>query len=127
MGLRACHRRRRVAAFLALVSVAFYTALFPWHDVSRTSLLLFALEHGSSPAVTCHDEPATGTPQPAKPKSHCPICNGFAALQFALASTATFAVAPPDMGTIVHHVGYVQLVSVALRAPQNRGPPHFPA
>jgi len=40
MSLRALHKNRGVGAVIALIGMAFYAMLFPWHTVSQTSLLL---------------------------------------------------------------------------------------
>src|SRR6476659_2391600 len=78
------HRQRQLAGAIALVAMAFYAVLLPWHTVSQATGPPLSL--GKSFGPPCHQASAAGddanTPQPAKPRTHCPICNGFAAFHF---------------------------------------------
>src|SRR6187200_2575515 len=88
MSLRALHKNRGVGAVIALIGMAFYAMLFPWHTVSQTYLQLAQAGAGTTTIPSCHRE-ATGEPaKPAQPvkQTHCPICSGLAALQLALTS-----------------------------------------
>ena len=132
MSLTRLHRHRRIAATFALAGMAFYTVLVPWHTVSQATTALVASRLGITSAAPCHDaSAATKNEQSSKGsapsnKSHCPICSGFAALQLTLAGAAIDAVTPPEAGSFVHHCTHDDLASIKLRAPQSRGPPHFP-
>jgi hypothetical protein len=130
MGLRACPRRRRVAATLALIGVAFYAMLFPWHTVSQTALLLGQAQLGLAAMPPCHEATAQGAPskdsKPAKPRSHCPICSGFASLQITLAGAAHLVIAAPDAVSSVSFAANEQVAEAAPRIPQSRGPPSLP-
>jgi hypothetical protein len=116
-----------VGATIALVGMAFYAMLFPWHTVSQTAMLLAQAGLGTSAIPLCHGE-ATPASDPAKnsrpsKQTHCPICSGFAALQLAAAG-ATVVVATPPAATIVLADGTQDHLTDALRhAPQSRGPP----
>ena len=131
MSLKGLHRRRRLAAAFALAGMAFYAVLLPWHTVSQATTALVGSGLGITPATPCHDaSAATKNEQSSKGsapnKSHCPICSGFAALQLTLAGAAIDVVAPPEAGDSVRNCTHDDLASIYLRAPQSRGPPHFP-
>src|SRR5690242_6745092 len=82
MLLGALHRHRRFTGALALLGMAFYVVLVPWHTVSQASLQLLQANLVASP---CHQTMAqrSSTPKPDKPTTKCPICNGLAVLQIA--------------------------------------------
>ena len=119
------HRQRRFAGAIALVAMAFYAVLLPWHTVSQATGPPLSL--GKSFEPPCHQASAAGddakTPQPAKPRTHCPICNGFAAFHFAAPAPATFLLASPAVRAVIPHMVEGSLVGVTARAPQSRGPP----
>jgi hypothetical protein len=131
MSLKGPYRRRRFVAALAIVGMAFYTVLVPWHTVSQATTALVSSRLGITSAAPCHDaSAATKNKQSSKGsapsnKSHCPICSGFAALQLTLAGAAIDVVTPPEAGDILHQCTLEQLAGTKLRAPQSRGPPHF--
>src|SRR4026209_2068950 len=66
MSLRALHKNRGVGAVIALIGMAFYAMLFPWHTVSQTSLLLAEAGADTTTIPSCHRE-ATGEPAKAGP------------------------------------------------------------
>jgi hypothetical protein len=77
-------RHRRFPGALALVGMAFYAVLVPWHAVSQATTPTLALAKSSEPL--CHAstrEHAKSPQQPLKPPTNCPICKGFAALHLA--------------------------------------------
>ena len=119
------HRQRQLAGAIALVAMAFYAVLLPWHTVSQATGPPLGL--GKSFEPPCHQASAAGdhenTPQPAKPRTHCPICNGFAAFHFATPAPASFLLARPAVHAVIPHMVEDGLVRVAARAPQSRGPP----
>jgi hypothetical protein len=123
MGLVLMHRRRRLGATLALLGMAFYAVLLPWHTVSQATLALDPAQAWADAAPMCRSTPADSQQKPGAPKTHCPICSGFAALQFALAG-AWIAVVLPTDASVVHPDGTQDhLTAIAVRAPQSRGPP----
>lgn len=65
------HRQRPFAGAIALVAMAFYTVLLPWHTVSQATGPPLSL--GKSFETPCHQASAAGdnvkTPQPAKPRT----------------------------------------------------------
>lgn len=134
MGLAVMHKFRRVAGTLALLGMAFYAALLPWHTVSQIGLALANSELGIAvaeapchePTVAAESEPSKNS-KPAGPKTHCPICSGFAALQFALANPGIVAVVPPEAGDVVAGIAQDNLTAAIVPAPQSRGPPHLSA
>jgi hypothetical protein len=125
MILRDLHRQRQLAGAIALVAMAFYAVLLPWHTVSQATGPPLGL--GKSFEPPCHHASAAGdnakAPQPAKPRTHCPICNGFAALNLATAALATVLIVRPAVHTAISHMVEDGLVGVTARAPQSRGPP----
>jgi hypothetical protein len=119
------HRERHFSAAIAIIAMAFYTVLLPWHTVSQATGPPPSL--GKSFEPPCHQASAAGdtakTPQPAKPRTHCPICNGFAAFHFAAPTLASFVFGRTAFHAAVLHVVEDGLVGVTARAPQSRGPP----
>ncbi len=105
--------------------MAFYAMLFPWHAVSQTSIALAEAGFATNPVPICHAEPLGNPAKPAQPakQTHCPICNGFAALQLALASAPIALPLPPHV-TGKHVFGSEDHLTDALvLAAQSRGPP----
>lgn len=124
MGLVFMHRRRRLGATLALLGMAFYAVLIPWHTVSQATLGLDPAQAWADAAPMCHSISAADSQQkPGTPKTHCPICGGFAALQFALAGAWIAVVLPTDTGAVLADGTQAHLTAIAVRAPQSRGPP----
>ena len=119
------YRQRRFAGVIALVAMAFYAVLVPWHTVSQATGP--PLNLGKSFEPPCHQALAAGdhakTPQPAKPRTHCPICNGFAAFHFAAPAPVSALLVGPVVQAATPHAVRGGVVSVITRAPQSRGPP----
>jgi hypothetical protein len=119
------HRQRRFGAAIAIIAMAFYTVLFPWHTVSQATGPPPGL--GKSFEPPCHQVSAARdngkTPQPAKPRTHCPICNGFAAFHFADPAPAIAFLVRPALRAPITHIVEDDHVGVSARTPQNRGPP----
>ena len=86
MSLQALHKNHGVGAVIALIGMAFYAMLFPWHTVSQTSLLLAHAGVGTTTIPSCHREATGELAKPAQPvkQTNSPICSGLAALQLAL-------------------------------------------
>ncbi len=127
MTLGVLYKGRRVSAMLALIGMAFYAMLFPWHTVSQTSMLLAQAGLATSTIPICHRD-AAPISNPAKPEqpakqTHCPICNGFAALQFALAGAPISLVLPPRPSGKLSFGTEDHLADALVQAAQSRGPP----
>ena len=125
MGLGRLHQYRRLAGAVALAGMAFYVALLPWHTVSQATGGP-PLSLGKSFEPPCHQASAVDnakTPQPAKPRTHCPICNGFAVFHFAAPTLASALFDRTAVHAAVLHVVEDGPVGLTARAPQSRGPP----
>jgi hypothetical protein len=123
MGLVFMHRRRRLGATLALLGMAFYAVLLPWHTVSQATLALDPALAWADAAPMCHSTTTDGQQKPGAPKTHCPICSGFAALQFALAGAWVTLAVPTSSSAVLADGTQEHLTAIAVRAPQSRGPP----
>jgi hypothetical protein len=125
MGLGWPHQYRRSAGAVALAGMAIYAVLLPWHIVSQATGPPLSLGKSSEPP--CHQTSAAGddakTPQPVKPRTHCPICNGFAAFHFAAPAPVSALLVGPVVHAAVPHTVEDGLVGVTARTPQSRGPP----
>jgi hypothetical protein len=113
---------RRVAAALALLSVAFYALLLPWHLTSQFERQLFAADFGISAQAMCSAD-ASGQSIPGAPDSSCPICKGVAAFHFAIAPAAQAELAPPPAIAVSFAHAREDLAGARLSNPRNRGPP----
>jgi hypothetical protein len=126
MNLGGFYRHRRLAGALALAGMAFYVVLLPWHTVSQATA-------GTAPAAIaglaeppCHQsEEGAGakTQVPSKQRTHCPICNGFAALQLAVSAPANAPAVRVTAAPLPLPAADDDLADVAVPAPQSRGPP----
>ena len=98
--------------------MAFYAVLVPWHTVSQATGPPLSL--GKSFEPPCHQASAAGdnakTPQPAKPRTHCPICNGFAAFHFAAPAPASVLLVRPAVHAAILHTVEDGLVGVSARS-----------
>jgi len=131
MSLGVIYYHRRLGVTLALIGVAFYAVLFPWHTVSQTLLQLGRTELGVASIAPCHEKAADarGGPasdsKPGKPRTNCPICNGFASMQTAFAGAAEIAI-PAREQTCAASPGLDEcLAAAASPTPLSRGPPCF--
>jgi DUF2946 family protein len=129
MSLGVIYRHRRLGVTLALIGVAFYAVLFPWHIVSQTLLQFDRTALGLAATAPCHERSAEaqGAPssnsEPAKSRTHCPICSGLASLQTALAG-APEVVIPAREPTCSGSPGLDEsLAKAASPTPLSRGPP----
>jgi hypothetical protein len=126
MPLGAFYRHRRLAGALALLGMAFYVILLPWHTLSQTIL---QLSQTSALTAECpHTMVGEGskTSNPEKPRTHCPICNGIAALQIAISAPAAPFVLRIAKGDVEQASCEEGVADAPARTPQSRGPP-FPA
>jgi hypothetical protein len=89
MSLGGFHRHRRLAGALALAGMAFYAVLLPWHTVSQTTIQLAQSDVATFLQPPCHQSAAMAgqnSKSHSKPQTHCPICNGFAALHLVVSA-----------------------------------------
>jgi hypothetical protein len=122
MRLGALHRHRGLPIALALLGMVFYVVLVPWHTLSQTTL---QLSQTSAVTAPCPHAMGGETSKPEKPRTKCPICNGFAALQMAVSAPAcspTLRIAEEDVAQAACEEGVADAPALT---PQSRGPP-FP-
>jgi hypothetical protein len=109
---------------LALLGVAFYALLLPWHLSSQFALGLYEAEFGPVASVICGKGGDSANPAlPGAPATSCPICKGLAAYQLTLASTPPVIALPALVETQFATVAPADVAGAALPAPRNRGPP----
>lgn len=77
-------KRSRLAGALALLGLAFYALLLPFHLTSQFNRQLFAAEFGLAAEAICGSVANAADQIPGAPKDSCPICKGLAAFQLAL-------------------------------------------
>ena len=114
-------RRRRIAAALALLGVAFYALLLPGHLTSQFNAQLYKADVGMFADSMClsgdHDS------KPAAPATSCPICKGLAAFQMEMV--------PPELAVlpVMPHASAViaalrdDVARASIPPPRSRGPP----
>jgi hypothetical protein len=115
------YKRRRIAAALALLGVAFYALLLPWHLTSQFSAQLYRADVGMFADAMC----ATDGSNPAMPASSCPICKGLAAFQLALATPDAALLPVMPHAAPVLAIAQDDVAGVAAPHPRSRGPPRF--
>ncbi len=124
-------RRRRIGAALALLGMAYYAVLIPWHVVSQATAGSILPGLGAAAAPLCHgassENDANGKGGKPANKTHCPICSGFAALHLASVTAAISLRVPLDPADELARVKDDRHAAAALHAPQSRGPPSSPA
>jgi hypothetical protein len=122
MPLGALYRHRHFTGALALLGMAFYAVLVPWHTVSQASLLLLQSNLVASP---CHETTADGSggSKPDKPTTKCPICNGLAALQIATSAPACHVILRVAESDTAVAASEDSAADTLARSPQSRGPP----
>ncbi len=127
MALALAQSHHRLGGTLALLGMAFYAVLIPWHTVSQANLALAGSPLALVAEPPCHS--VAGAPgettkgsHPAG-KTHCPICTGFAALHLALASAAIALPAPPELGAARFDAAQQHVAVLPIAAPHSRAPP----
>jgi hypothetical protein len=123
MLLGALYRHRRFTGALALLGMALYVVLVPWHTLSQTTLQLSQASAATAPCPHPMVGEASKTSKPEKPRTKCPICNGFAALQMAVSAPAcplSLRLAEEDVAAASHEEN---VAAAGVRTPQSRGPP----
>lgn len=118
---RGYHKYRVTGAALALLGVALYALLLPWHLTSQFSTQLHHADVAAG--IMCSSNGSS----PAMPATSCPICKGLASFQLALA--------PPDVAPLPvqpHAVAALDVLrddvaELPAPRPNSRGPPLFNA
>lgn len=116
-------KHRGIAAALALLGVAFYALLLPWHLTSQFQIQLHRTDVGQFAGAMCSSDGSS----PAMPATGCPICKGLAAFQPALAPPGIAALPVMPHATPVHAALRDDAVGAAVPAHRSRGPPVLPA
>ena len=119
---------RGFAQALALGGMIFYAVLVPWHTVSQaTSGIVSLMVHASLPPGGSEAKRSLEAIHSFRPRTKCPICNGFGTLHLAAGVPANFVVYRASENEELPTT-YVQAVAKTdRRAPQNRGPPALSA
>ena len=123
MMLGLLHRHRALPVAFALLGMIFYVVLVPWHTLSQTILQLSQASAVTAPCPHPMVGEGSKTSKPEKPRTKCPICNGFAALQMAVSAPACsliLRIAEEDAAQALHKDG---VTAAGARTPQSRGPP----
>jgi hypothetical protein len=105
------------------MGMMFYVVLVPWHTLSQTILQLSQASAVTAPCPHSMVGEGSKTSKPEKPRTHCPICNGVAALQIAISAPAAhfvLRIAKEDVEQAACEEG---VADAPARAPQSRGPP----
>lgn len=104
---------------MALLGVAFYALLLPWHLTSQFSLQLHRADVGMFADAMCTPDGSN----PVAPATNCPICKGLAAFQLALAAPAVASL--PEMPHAAPLLVAVRddAADLAVPSPRSRGPP----
>lgn len=116
---------KKWAAAFALLGIAFYSLLLPWHLTSQFAASLFQAEFGSLAGVMCSgtsstaDNPAT----PGAPTTNCPICKGLASFHLAVEPATIAALSPPEIGEAFFASLRDDAAGAPLLTPRSRGPP----
>jgi hypothetical protein len=123
MPLGAFYRHRRFTGALALLGMAFYVVLLPWHTLSQTTLQLSQTSAVAPPCPHAMVGEGSKIPKPEKPRTHCPICNGLAPLQTAVSVPATPFLLRIVEGDVEHTACEDRVAKSPAPIPQSRGPP----
>jgi hypothetical protein len=112
-------KHRRIAAALALLGVAFYALLLPWHLTSQFSQQLYRADAGIFADSMCTSDGSN----PAMPATSCPICKGLAAFQLAMSPTEATALPVVPHAVAVLTSVRDDVAALAPPRPHSRGPP----
>jgi hypothetical protein len=116
--------RFKVTAVVALLSIAFYALLLPWHLTSQFAQQLFSAKYDAAASLICHSGPIGNDPVvPGAPETNCPICKGLGALDLAISPPSHFAPAAPAVHSVYFDQGRENLVGAGVPTPRSRGPP----
>ena len=123
MMLGALQQHRRLPVALALMGMVFYAVLVPWHTLSQTTLQLSQTSAVTGPCPHAKVGEASKTSTPEKPRTKCPICNGFAALQMAVSAPACSLILRIAEEDAAQATLKDSVTAAGARTPQSRGPP----
>lgn len=104
---------------MALLGVAFYALLLPWHLTSQFSAQLYRTDVGVFAEAMCGADGSS----PAMPATSCPICKGLAAFQLALAAPDATPLPVMPHAAPVLAVEQDDVAGVTIPTPRSRGPP----
>jgi hypothetical protein len=121
--MRKTWAHRRLGGSAALLGMALYAVLVPWHIVSQATLALEGGIAAIDAMPPCHDASAGGPSKSPVHKTHCPICTGLASLHLGLACAGVGAVAAADSSATVFPLRHVPLTAPVVQAPPSRAPP----
>jgi len=116
---------RKWAAAFALLGIAFYSLLLPWHLTSQFAARLFQAEFGNLAGALCSSTPATAEnpATPGAPATSCPICKGLASFHLALEPAAPAALPLPEIGETFYASARDDAAGAPTLTPRSRGPP----
>lgn len=119
------NRFQRWAAAFALLGIAFYSLLLPWHLTSQFAARLFQAEFGNLAGVLCSTTPASAEnpATPGAPATNCPICKGLASFHLAVEPAAPAALSPPQIGEQYFASLRDDAAGAPTLTPRSRGPP----
>jgi hypothetical protein len=112
-----------VTAAFALLGVAFYALLLPWHLTSQFEAQLFTAEFGPLAQTMCTSGRAADPSAPGLPSTSCPICKGLAAFQLAIAASPQPVLPVPAGGSLLAAPVVHDVAGALLPTPRSRGPP----
>ena len=114
---RGYHKYRVAGAAFALLGVALYALLLPWHLTSQFSK---QLQHADIVAgVMCSSDGSS----PAMPASSCPICKGLASFHMALAPADAAPLPERPHAVAVLDIVRDDVAELPAPRPHSRGPP----
>jgi hypothetical protein len=114
---RGYHKYRVTGAALALLGVAFYALILPWHLTSQFSTQLHHADVAAG--IICSSDGSS----PAMPATSCPICKGLASFQLALATSDMAALPVQPHAVAVLDIVRDDVAELYAPHPNSRGPP----
>lgn len=125
MGWGVQRTRKRLPGAFALLGVAFYALLLPWHLTSQLGHQLFAADFGVAAEFICSSGGQAGSSSsiPAAPTTSCPFCKGLAAFQLALLPTPCVVAPPPFAASLERLALHADVADAAGIPTRSRGPP----
>jgi hypothetical protein len=123
MSLGGFRRYRRLAGAFALAGMAFYAVLVPWHILSQATTPLFQSDLAKSFKPPCHESSAGSKNRQPLKQTNCPICNGFAALHFAVIAPLNVLPVRVVASALLPPMVEDKVTDASVRTPRSRGPP----
>jgi len=124
MGFGWLYRHRRGGGVLALLGMAFYAVLIPWHTISQARFGLSGSSLAAEVKLPCHGMAGRDAGKDSKPasKTKCPICTGYAALHLAVAPQP-ITLAKPSEAASASFQHLTERAWARPRTAQSRAPP----